>query len=175
MTTNLRWSSWLLCCNVSLAWLSLKHSRRCCAFTTREGRSAALIRMKRPRKRLRMFSLLLASINIHYNVSLSERINSFHLQLPKIASAKAPNISHSPASQRSPPGLSDLHPRDLHHLAIGDHALGVCGRKPRAHQINQRDNRSRPLICPVSAKVGLSATLADFSRARDSQITFSVT
>jgi hypothetical protein len=29
--------------------------------------------MKRPRKRLRMFSLLLASINIHYNVSLSER------------------------------------------------------------------------------------------------------
>src|SRR5262245_38821363 len=44
--------------------------------------------MKRPRKRLRMFSLLRASINIHYNVSLSERINSFHLQLPEIASAK---------------------------------------------------------------------------------------
>jgi hypothetical protein len=75
-----------------------------------------------------MFSLLLASINIHYNVSLSERINSFHLQLPEIASAKAPNISHSPASQRSPPGLSDLHPRDLHHLAIGDHALGSAAK-----------------------------------------------
>src|SRR6516162_5899457 len=86
--------------------------------------------MKRPRKRLRMFSLLLASINIRYNVSLSERINSFHLQLPEIASAKAPNISHSPASQRSPPGLSDLHPRDLHHLAIGDHALGCADVSP---------------------------------------------
>jgi hypothetical protein len=48
-----------------------------------------------------MFSLLLASINIHYNVSLSERINSFHLQLPEITSAKAPNISHSPAGQYS--------------------------------------------------------------------------
>jgi len=47
-----------------------------------------------------MFSLLLASINTHYNVSLSERINSFHLQLPEIASAKAPNISHSPAGQQ---------------------------------------------------------------------------
>ena len=45
------------------------------------------------------------NINIHYNVSLSERINSFHLQFPEIASAKAPNISHSPASQRSPPDL----------------------------------------------------------------------
>ena len=30
--------------------------------------------MKRPRKRLRMSSLLLASINTHYNVFLSERI-----------------------------------------------------------------------------------------------------
>jgi hypothetical protein len=29
--------------------------------------------MKRPRKRLRMFSLLLASINIHYNVSFAVR------------------------------------------------------------------------------------------------------
>jgi len=36
---------------------------------------------------LRMFSLLLASINTHCNVFLSERINSFHLQLLEIASA----------------------------------------------------------------------------------------
>src|SRR5262245_42811587 len=86
--------------------------------------------MKRPRKRLRMFSLLRASINIHYNVSLSERINSFHLQLPEIASAKAPNISHSPARQPSPPGLSDLHTRDLHHLALRDHALGCADASP---------------------------------------------
>jgi hypothetical protein len=40
-----------------------------------EGR--AICGPKRPRKRLRMFSLLLASINTHYNVFLSERINSF--------------------------------------------------------------------------------------------------
>src|SRR5262249_19028627 len=86
--------------------------------------------MKRPRKRLRMFSLLLASINIHYNVSLSERINSFHPQLPEVASAEGPNISHLPASQRSPPGLDDLHPRHLHHLAIGDHALGRADASP---------------------------------------------
>jgi hypothetical protein len=51
--------------------------------------------------------------------------------------------------QRSPPGLGDLHPRDLHHPAIGDQCARVCGRKPRAHQINQRHNRSRLLICPV--------------------------
>jgi len=38
-------------------------------------------------RRLRMFSLLLASINTHCNVFLSERINSFHLQLLEIASA----------------------------------------------------------------------------------------
>src|SRR5262244_4402624 len=105
--------------------------------------------MKRPRKRLRMFSLLLASINIHYNVSLSERINSLHLQLPEIASAKAPNISHSPASQRSPPGLSDLHPRDLHHLAIGDHALGCADASPALTRSTKETIESRPLICLV--------------------------
>jgi hypothetical protein len=27
-------------------------------------------------------------------------------------------------------GLSDLHPRDLHHLAIGDHALGCADASP---------------------------------------------
>ena len=42
--------------------------------------------------------LAFAGKHKHYNVSLSERINSFHLQLPEIASAKAPNISHSPRS-----------------------------------------------------------------------------
>ena len=44
--------------------------------------------------------LAFAGKHKHYNVSLSERINSFHLQLPEIASAKALNISHSPAGQQ---------------------------------------------------------------------------
>jgi hypothetical protein len=89
-----------------------------------------------------MFLLLLASINIHYNVSLSERINSFHLQLAEIASAKAPNISHSPASQRSPPGLGDLHPRDLHHLASATNALG-CADASRALTRSTKDTIDR--------------------------------
>src|SRR5262245_13415642 len=56
-----------------------------------------------PSQRLRMFSLLLASINIHYNVSLSELLNSFHLQLPELASATARTFpTHQPVSARRP-------------------------------------------------------------------------
>ena len=44
----------------------------------------ALILMKRPRKRLPMFSLLLASIATHYNVFLSERIK------PRVRGSRVP-------------------------------------------------------------------------------------
>src|SRR5262249_27019961 len=40
-----------------------------------------------------------------------------------------------------PPSLADLDPRALHHPAVGDHALGVRGRKPGAHQLEQQLGR----------------------------------
>ena len=46
-----------------------------------------------------MFSLLRASINIHYNASLSERINSFHLQLPENRFREGPE--HFPLTSQS--------------------------------------------------------------------------
>src|SRR5262249_27328061 len=99
--------------------------------------------MKRPRKRLRMFSLLLASINIHYNVSLSERINSFTFNYPKLLPRRPRTFS--------PPGLSDLHPRDLHHLAIGDDALGCTDASPRSpDQAKRQSIAASDLPCSSS-------------------------
>jgi len=40
-----------------------------------------------------------------------------------------------------PPSLADFHPRGLHHLAVSDHALGVRGREPGAHQLDQKLGR----------------------------------
>src|SRR5262249_47302355 len=42
---------------------------------------------------------------------------------------------------RLPPSLAELHPRDLHHLAVSDRALGVRGREPGANQLDQQLTR----------------------------------
>src|SRR5258706_4538309 len=43
--------------------------------------------------------------------------------------------------QRLPSVVRNFHPRDLHYLAVGDHALGVCGHEPVAHQFEQQLGR----------------------------------
>src|SRR6516162_5899459 len=58
------------------------------------------------------------------------------MTIPGIACAKAPNISHSPASQRSPPGLQCSSPARPPSSCHRRPCARVCGRKPRAHQIN---------------------------------------
>jgi hypothetical protein len=40
-----------------------------------------------------------------------------------------------------PPSLGELHPRDLCHFAVADHALGVRGREPGAYQLDQQLGR----------------------------------